>query len=89
MSRLPDIRPGDFVLIASTDRYIGEGQYLDDWGNLSICQKVGATVMMTKTDPAKESETVTLAEFERRVVAKVAMVCKVDDARLIRNLNRG
>ncbi|MCW2317611.1 hypothetical protein M2322_003175 [Rhodoblastus acidophilus] len=91
-SRLPDIRRGDYVLIKPTTTYLHEGEYLDDFGNLAICQSIGRNadgvrvIQMTKTGSHSSKTEVTLAEFESFVVGYVVATMRIADHAAIRDV---
>lgn len=89
----PVVNPRDFVLIAPTADWKGEGYYLvqDLFGTpvVLFCTAYGSRldpgVRLSKLNPLyrDSAETVSCADFQEMVLGKVAMTCKMQDSSLL------
>ena len=87
----PTLCRRDYVLVAATSRYLGEGYYLV--GNEAEGTAVyDCSITGTRAEPRIRlgchlrfytPQLVTKAEFERLVIGKVAMTCRVQNRDLI------
>lgn len=79
----------DYVVLATVNRYCGEGIYLVDWGMgpvLYLVQSVGnGNVLMRLTNPLYRSEfTFSLPEFNDMILGYVVADLKLRDETLLR-----
>lgn len=89
----PTIRRLDYVLLASADRYIGEGYYLlsNYYGEpasyhcsgFGECKSKPIQIRILNKLYQAEPQSMSKAEFSRAVVGKIAMNCTVQDHSLI------
>lgn len=81
-SMAPALRPGDFVMVVPTSRYLCEGIYVvDAMGapDLFRCEKIIGkdAVRLTKDNPAYAGHVATVAQFNANVLGIVYATCQV------------
>lgn len=87
-----DVRHGDMLVVATVDRYVGEGVYLLDHGDGEAPyvaeRRIGnrPVIMARHPNPKYATWELSVEDFTRAVRAKVVAEVKMRDAALLRRV---